>query len=164
MTRIPAPLHDPRDVGQWIADRLGGVAINSYRLCNLVWLCDGWHLAIENQRLCDARALAMPTGPGYLEIVDDGHMREVRRALGLRHREPARLTGRQTEIAERVVAKYASLTSHSMGMATRSPQGAWMRTLLSKQGRNATIPDARILEEFTTLARLGREAAETKAA
>lgn len=162
--RMPAPMHDPRDVGTLIVQRLGSRMVDSGVLGRMVWLCDGWTLAITGQRLCDARAIAFDTGPGYQEIMDEGHLRGVRSLLGVRHGTPARLADDQNEIVDRVLAKYGRMTSSEAGRCVRSPSGAWMRALLSREGRNAEITSAAMLEEFSTLARLGREASARAAA
>lgn len=156
--RMPAPMHDPRDVGTLIIQRLGDRMVHSGVLGHITWLCDGWHLAIEGQRLCDSRAIAFDTGPGYQGIMDEGHVRGVRSLIGTSHGMPARLTPRQADIVDHVLAKYGRMTSSDIGRCVRSSSGAWMRALLSRTGRNAEITSAAMLEEFSTLARLGREA------
>ena len=162
MVDMPAPLHDPRDVGEWIMRRLGGRFVDGTILGHMVWLCDGWHTAIEGQRLCDARAIAMDTGPNYAEIIDDGHPRGVANHLGIPHRNPARMTTRQTEIAERVLARYGGLTRVEIGKAVRSGAGVWMRTLLSGRGRDVEITSEAMLAEFGALAEAGRRSADAR--
>lgn len=156
MDDMPAPLHDPRRVGQYVIDRLGDRFVDSGLLGHMVWLCDGWHMAIEGQRLCDARAIATSTGPNYDEIVDDGHSRGVHHMLGIVHTVPARLTSRQREIVHRVLAKYGRMTRSELGRCVRSPSGVWMRTLMA--GWNGEITSEAMGAEFLKLARLGREA------
>lgn len=162
MDDMPAPLHDPRRVGQYVIDRLGDRFVDSGILGHMVWLCDGWHMAIEGQRLCDARAIAMDTGPNYDEIVDDGHSRGVDHMLGLTHAVAARFTERQREIVRRVLVKYGRMTRREIGDCVRPPSGIWLRTLMT--GRNREITSEAMGAEFLKLARLGQEAAKAAAA
>lgn len=162
MDDMPAPLHDPRRVGQYVIDRLGDRFVDSGILGHMVWLCDGWHMAIEGQRLCDARAIAMDTGPNYEEIVDDGHRRGVDHMLGLTHTVTARFTERQREIVRRVLVRYGRMTRREIGDCVRSPSGIWLRTLMT--GRNREITSEAMGAEFLKLARLGQEAAKAAAA
>jgi uncharacterized phage-associated protein len=153
------PIHDPREVAAWMLERMGLQTMDSAPLSRLVYLADGWHLAIEGRRLCLARPVAADGGPSYEAIHDGGVDLRSTVFTVRRHAFPARLAPRQAEVVDHVVARYGSFSPEAIARLLMWDHGAWTRTYMADDGRNATIATRAIEEEFTLLARIAREEA-----
>lgn len=158
MKDAPAPLHIATRLGQSILDKLGIDTMPSSRLCWLVYLCDGWHLALRDAHLCDDHAEASDVGPAYPRIVEEGVRREVAARLGYSCEDPAALTGDQHDIMDAVLRKYARLSSSDLHRAVCAPGSPWERLYMSEGGRMARMETDPMRTYFLALAELGRSA------
>lgn len=156
------PDHDPRAIANEFIRHNGG-RMDQMRLQKLVYMAQGWNLAINEQPLVDADFEAWDGGPVARRIWN--HIRDFgfSRRNDLLERAPgepyqADLLPAEREVIEQVWRKYRKFSGRQLSDMTHEPGTPWSNTYFGR-GRNAPLPHTEISRHFRELALAGRSRA-----
>lgn len=154
------PNHDPRAIANEFI-RLNGGRMEQMKLQKLVYIANGWNLAINLEPLVNGQFLAWDGGPvsrtiwnhvrdrGYdfdgELVTEDGPVR-------------ARLDEDERQVIDHVWRKYSVFTGRALSEMTHQPGTPWSRAYFSDTGRNTALDQEVTREHFTQLALAGRPA------
>ena len=128
----------------------------------LVFIANGWNLAIANEPLVRDVAEAWDNGPVYRRIWDrirDHGVYSDGRIVGSRGRPiiATELTDEEKAVIAHVWNKYGHCSASHLSALTHQAGTPWTRAYWTR-GRNATIENADVREHYRSLALAGRAA------
>lgn len=153
------PGYDPRAIANEFL-KLEGGPMNQMRLQKLVYIANGWNLAINGELLADARVEAWDGGPVYRAIWN--HIRDFGynvkdRYFGMRgERFRANLTDEEKAVIKHVWKRYSGYTGLQLSKLTHREGTPWSNAYFGK-GRNSALDQDDIRQHFVELALAGRK-------
>lgn len=144
-----------------------GTAFTQMQLQKLVYIANGWNLAISGQSLTDDEPQAWEYGPVYRELNDalrrygrEKVTQEIRNAEfqpGYFMDDPgavavARLSLDEAEVIKRVYRNYGQFHAYQLSALTHKTGTPWEQIYKEGQGRNQFIPSTMIRDHFVGLA------------
>ena len=128
----------------------------------LVYIANGWNLAINNVPLITEKAEAWDNGPVYRSIWD--HIKEFGyrgakcQLLDQNKRLVSEtLTLSETQVIDHVWRKYGHMTASQLSALTHQPNTPWSQAYFGR-GRNAELKNEDIQKHYVELALAGRVA------
>ncbi len=152
------PNYDPRAIANEFL-KLEGRPMNQMRLQKLVYIANGWNLAINEEPLTKSRIEAWDGGPVYRAIWD--HVRDYGYNVKARYfgldgkRFKAELDDDEKSVIQHVWKKYGGYTGHKLSQLTHQEGTPWSNAYFGR-GRNSALLRADIQQHFTELALAGR--------
>ena len=151
------PNHDPVAIAnEFIRLENPRYIPNQMKLQKLVFIANGWNVAISGDPLVDQRPEAWDNGPVFREIWDairwyghDSRTKEILSENGAP--SGAKLTSSETDIIEAVWEKYGHHNGRELSDLTHLPGTPWTETYFGK-GRNAYISHRDVGNYYTNLA------------
>ena len=155
------PNHDPRAIANEFL-KLEGSPMNQMRLQKLVYIANGWNLAINGEPLTDARVEAWDGGPVYRVIWN--HIRDLGynvkgRFFGPRgssDRFKAELSDEEKSVIQHVWKRYGDYSGLDLSKMTHQEGTPWSNAYFGK-GRNAALNENDVRQHFVELALAGRK-------
>lgn len=153
------PSYDPRAIANEFL-KLEGGPMNQMRLQKLVYIANGWNLAINGEPLTDARIEAWDGGPVYRSIWN--HIRDFGynvkdRFFGMQgERFKANLSDKEKAVISHVWKRYSGYTGLQLSKLTHQEGTPWSNAYFGK-GRNAPLDQDEIRQHFVELALAGRK-------
>lgn len=153
------PGYDPRAIANEFL-KLEGGPMNQMRLQKLVYIANGWNLAINGEPLTDARIEAWDGGPVYRSIWN--HIRDFGynvkdRFFGMQgERYKANLSDEEKAVIRHVWKRYSGYTGLQLSKLTHQEGTPWSNAYFGK-GRNAPLDQDEIKQHFVELALAGRK-------
>lgn len=141
---------------------LNGRPLPQMKLHKLVYIANGWNLAIAGQPLTADRPEAWDNGPVFRLIWD--RIRDYGLSSAGKIRKPdggeysAPLSRDERAVVEHVWNKYKGFGQFALSDMTHQPGTPWTKAYLER-GRNAVIKDEDVREHYRQLALAGRERA-----
>lgn len=152
------PNYDPRAIANEFLELEGG-AMNQMRLQKLVYIANGWNLAINRAPLTDARIEAWDGGPVYRTIWN--HIRDhgydvAGRFFGWNGNAfKAPLSAEEKSVIQHVWRRYGAYSGLQLSQLTHREGTPWSNTYFGR-GRNSALDQREIQQHFTELALAGR--------
>ncbi|MEA3538886.1 MAG: Panacea domain-containing protein [Pseudomonadota bacterium] len=155
------PAYDPRAIANEFLKLNGGQPFNQMWLQKLVYIANGWNLAINGEPLTDSRIEAWDGGPVYRTIWN--HLRDFgydlkTMLLKKPNGEPykADLSPAEKSVIEHVWKRYGGYSGLELSRLTHQEGTPWSNSYFSK-GRNAALDESDIKNHFVELALAGRK-------
>jgi uncharacterized phage-associated protein len=152
--------YDPRALANEFL-RLGGGVMNQMKLQKLVYIANGWNLAINNEPLTDDLIEAWDGGPVFRAIWN--HIRDFgHNAKGGLLGDPqgqayrADLTQDEKSVLEHVWKRYGGYSGLELSRMTHQEGTPWSNAYFGR-GRNTPLDQADIKQHFVELALAGRK-------
>jgi uncharacterized phage-associated protein len=154
------PSYDPRAIAnEFIA--LENRPLNQMRLQKLVYIANGWNLAINREPLTDSRIEAWDGGPVYRviwnHIRDFGFNMKNRWLLTKPDGEPfeANLSDSEKSVIQHVWKRYGGYSGIELSRMTHQEGTPWSNAYFGR-GQNAALSQDDIQQHFIELALAGR--------
>lgn len=155
------PGHDPRAIANEFIKLSGNRPFNQMWLQKLVYIANGWNLAINREPLTDARIEAWDGGPVYRTIWN--HLRDFgsdrdSKLLCNPGNGPyeARLSPEERGVIEHVWKRYGEYSGNELSQMTHQSGTPWSNAYFGR-GRNAALDEAEIQQHFVDIALAGRK-------
>ncbi|WP_068091729.1 Panacea domain-containing protein [Novosphingobium rosa] len=155
------PGHDPRAIANEFIKLSGNRPFNQMWLQKLVYMANGWNLAINHNPLTDARIEAWDGGPVYRKIWN--HLRDYgydadSKLLCRPSDGPyeAPLSQEERDVIEHVWKRYGDYSGNELSQMTHHSGTPWSNTYFGR-GRNAALDEGEIQRYFVDLALAGRQ-------
>jgi uncharacterized phage-associated protein len=157
---VGMPHHDPRAVANEFIQLSGNRPFNQMWLQKLVYIANGWNLAINGEPLTDARIEAWDGGPVYRTIWN--HLRDfgsdiktclLCRADGTPFK--ADFSDTEQSIIRRVWDRYGGYSGLELSQMTHQEGTPWNNAYFGK-GRNSALNQDDIRRHFVGIALAGR--------
>lgn len=154
------PRHDPRAIANEFIKLNGDRPFNQMWLQKLVYIANGWNLAINREPLTNARIEAWDGGPVYRTIWN--HLRDF--GNDMKTRLLCRLDGRPYEaplsesersVIQHVWKRYGEYSGLELSRLTHQQGTPWSNAYFGR-GRNAALDENEIQKHFVELALAGR--------
>lgn len=153
--------HDALAIANEFLKLNGTFTPSQMQLQKLVYLANGWNLAINNEALVSDRVEAWDGGPVFRAIWN--HLRDYgRNSTDRLYGDPrtksaylARLNDSEKSIIQKVWNRYSQYTGLELSNMTHQPGTPWSNAYYGT-GRNAVIPSSDIKQHFKELALAGR--------
>ena len=154
------PSYDPRAIANEFL-RLRDGPTNQMWLQKMVYIANGWNLAINNEPLTDARIEAWDGGPVFRAIwnqIRDFGYNVKGGLLGDHQGRPyvAELTPNERNVLEHVWKRYGGYSGLELSRLTHQEGTPWSNAFFGK-GRNSPLDPADIKQHFIELALAGRK-------
>lgn len=152
------PGHDPLAIANEFL-KLEGRPMNQMRLQKLVYIANGWNLAINGEPLTDARIEAWDGGPVYRAIWN--HIRDFGYNVKSRYfgadgeKFKADLTEDEKNVIHHVWKRYGDYSGQKLSELTHQEGTPWSKAYFA-YGRNSPVKQSDIRKHFTELALAGR--------
>lgn len=155
------PGHDPRAIANEFIKLSGNRPFNQMWLQKLVYIANGWNLAINREPLTNARIEAWDGGPVYRTIWN--HLRDYgcdkESKLLCQYGDgpyEADLTPEERAVIERVWKRYGEYSGLELSQMTHQAGTPWSNTYFGR-GKNAALDESEIQRHFVNLALAGRK-------
>lgn len=152
------PNYDPRAIANEFL-KLEGGPMNQMRLQKLVYIANGWNLAINGAPLTDARIEAWDGGPVYRSIWN--HIRDFGYNVKGRYfgangeRLKADLSDAEKSVVQHVWKRYGTYSGIKLSQLTHQGGTPWSNAYFGS-GRNSPLKQSEIQQHFRELAIAGR--------
>ena len=154
------PRYDPRAIANEFVRLNGGRPSNQMWLQKLVYIANGWNLAINGEPLTNARIEAWDGGPVYRTIWN--HLRDfgtdfASQLLCDASGKPfmADLLVDERQVVEHVWSKYGGFTGLELSQMTHQEGTPWSNAYFGR-GQNTPISEIDIKRHFVEIALAGR--------
>lgn len=151
--------HDPKAIANKFSNYSS--TMTQMKLQKLVYIANGWCLAITDHPMVDAEIEAWLGGPVIREIWD--HIRDHGLNSENKLCDPItcipfdeELSEKEEQIIEYVWNKYGDYTGSELSMMTHQENTPWSSAFIQR-GRNATLRRSEIKDHFIELALAGRK-------
>ncbi|MBR0560035.1 Panacea domain-containing protein [Neokomagataea anthophila] len=157
------PAHSPIAVANEFIKRMSSSATpNQMQIQKLVYIANGWNLAINGCALVDENPEAWDGGPVFRKIWnsirDFGYSKQEGLLQGVFGVPKDHFTPDEENIIDHVWKKYGIFSGYELSEMTHRPDTPWTDTYINS-GRNAKIPHDLVRKHFIKLAVAGRSAA-----
>lgn len=152
--------HDPRSIANEFVKLNGNRVFNQMWLQKLVYLANGWNLAINKEPLTDSRIEAWDGGPVYRTIWN--HLRDwgvdvqshlFKRNDGKPFEEA--LSDAERAVIQHVWKRYGQYSGRELSEMTHQDGTPWNNAYFGR-GRNSALDEREIQRHFVELALAGR--------
>lgn len=157
------PDHSAVAIANEFLRRRGRVGVTQMWLQKMVYISQGWNLAVNGQPLVAEDVEAWDGGPVFRSIWnhirDNGFDPSTRMLIGPFGGPPIteELSRSENDVIDHVWRKYNQFTGRELSVMTHRPGTPWTEAYMTS-GQNATIPKARIRQHYLELAKAGRAA------